>query len=245
MVTAARTLVVNADDFGRSDGINRGIAHAVRHGIVRSASLMVRWPAAQQAADLANGLPSLGVGLHFDLSEWRYAGEWLPVYEVLEELTGATVERELRSQLNAFGELMGRPPTHIDSHQHVHREEPIRSAVIAAGRALGVPVRECDPAIAYRGDFYGQWGRGEPWPEGITVETLLGVIETLPPGITELGCHPAAEPELESSYARERPVELASLCDPRVAEAIRERQIALCSFADLLRSDPDPDEVPA
>ena len=230
---STRQLVVNADDFGRSEGINRGIIEGFERGIVRSASLMVRWPAAAQAADYANRHPHLGVGLHFDLSEWRYEGEWLPVYEVLEELTAETVTRELTSQLAAFDRLMQRPPSHIDSHQHVHREEPIRAAVIAAGAELGIPVRECTPGITYRGDFYGQWGRGEPYPEGITLESLLEVLASLPDGVTELGCHPAAEPELESSYAHERPLELAVLCHPRTIAAVREHGIELCSFADL------------
>ena len=230
---SARQLIVNADDFGRSDGINRGIAEGFERGIVRSASLMVRWPAAKQAADYATLHAGLGVGLHFDLSEWRYDGEWLPVYEVLEERSPEAVTLELDAQLEAFARLMRRLPTHIDSHQHVHREEPIRAAVIAAGEELGVPVRECTPGITYRGDFYGQWGRGEPYPEGITVESLLEVLASIPDGVTELGCHPAAEPELESSYAHERPVELAALCDPRIAAAVVEHEIELCSFADL------------
>jgi predicted glycoside hydrolase/deacetylase ChbG (UPF0249 family) len=228
-----RTLIVNADDFGRSDPINRGIATAFERGLVRSASLMVRWPAAPKAAEYAAAHPSLGVGLHFDLSEWRYDGDWKPVYEVLHELTPETVAVELRDQLDAFTRLLGRVPTHLDSHQHVHREEPIRSALVAAGRELGVPVRECTPGIVYRGDFYGQWGRGEPYPEGISLQSLLAVIDSLPAGVTELGCHPSAEPELESSYARERPLELAVLCDPRATTAVTAHEIELCSFADL------------
>ena len=50
---SARTLIVNADDFGMSDGVNEGIVSAFTHGIVRSTSLMVRMPAAESAAALA------------------------------------------------------------------------------------------------------------------------------------------------------------------------------------------------
>ena len=60
-----RTLVVNADDFGASEGVNRGIAHAHVHGIVTSTSLMVTGRAPEHAAELAREHPELGVGLHW------------------------------------------------------------------------------------------------------------------------------------------------------------------------------------
>jgi hypothetical protein len=61
-------LIVNADDFGLSGGVNAGIMAAHEHGIVTSASLMVRWPAARYAA----GHPRMSLGLHLDLGEWAF-----------------------------------------------------------------------------------------------------------------------------------------------------------------------------
>src|SRR5688572_27225623 len=79
-----RSLVVNADDFGMSAGVNRGIIEAYRNGIVTSASLMVRGPAAAEAAALSRGCPALSVGLHVDLGEWVYReGKWSASYEVV------------------------------------------------------------------------------------------------------------------------------------------------------------------
>jgi predicted glycoside hydrolase/deacetylase ChbG (UPF0249 family) len=236
MSSARRRLIVNADDFGRSAGINAGIAIGHEQGIVTSASLMVRWPMAPAAAAYARAHPPMSVGLHFDLSEWRFDGEWRPVYEVLDDGGREAVELELERQLARFETLIGRPPTHLDSHQHVHREEPVQSLLLAAGHARGVPVRSYAPEITYLGDFYGQWGRGESYPEGITVEHLLELLAALPAGVTELGCHPASVPELESSYAYERPVELAAICDRRVAAALIDQRIELCSFAEAGQS---------
>lgn len=231
-----RRLIVNADDLGRSVGINEGIAQAHESGIVTSASLMVRWPAAEAAAAYARSHPSLSVGLHFDLCEWAVeAGEWRPVYAVLADEEPARIEAELQRQLAGFQTLVGRAPTHLDSHQHVHREEPVRSALCAAGERLGVPVRERTPTVAYCGDFYGQHGKGEPYPQGITREHLIELIRSLPAGTTELGCHPAREPERESSYSSERPLELSVLCDPAVARALHEERIELISFAQVER----------
>ena len=228
-----RSAIVNADDFGLSHGINHGIVLAHDRGLVTSASAMVRWPAAHEAADLAKSHPTLGVGLHVDLSEWLYhEGEWTPLYQVV-SADRAAVEAEVAAQLARFISLFGRQPTHLDSHQHVHVEEPICSVLVETGRRLGIPVRGCSPGITHRGDFYGQTATGEPLPEAITPEALMRLLSTLPAGISEIGCHPAAAPEVGSTYATERLAELRVLCDPRVKATVEAEGIRLCSFADL------------
>jgi chitin disaccharide deacetylase len=232
--------VVNADDFGLSSGVNRGIARAHDEGIVTSTSAMVRQDAIDEAVALASDRPRLSVGLHVDLSEWVYQdGDWVPLYQVVASEDRAAVEAEVAAQLASFVALFGCPPTHLDSHQHRHLEEPIRSVVVETGRRLGVPVRGCTPGVAYRGDFYGQTGRGEPFPEAITVEALVRLISSLPEGITELGCHPAAEPEQGSTYCAERPSELEALCDSRVKASLTDAGVELRSFGDVSASSVD------
>lgn len=226
-----KQLIVNADDFGRSFGVNRGIVTAHEHGIVSSASLMVRWSAAAEAARYARERPRLGLGLHFDAGEWAYRdGAWTPAYTVVDLDDGAEVEAELGRQLDAFRALVGRPPSHLDSHQHVHLKEPVRSIFVEAARILGVVLRGCDPAIRYRGDFYGQDRWGEPLPGSISVEHLLEILATLPPGATELGCHPGEVFDLESVYRDERAREVEALCDSRVRRALVASGIELCAF---------------
>jgi chitin disaccharide deacetylase len=227
-----RRLIVNSDDLGLSAGVNRGIAHAHEHGIVTSASLMVRAPHAPDAARYAHDHPALSVGLHVDLGEWRYTGEaWIAAYEVVPLDDAGAVRAEIDAQLERFQQLLGRPPTHLDSHQHVHREPPARDVVLAHGRRLGVPVRELTPGIRYEGGFYGQAAHGEPWPQGIAPESLCALLRELPEGTTEFGCHPGLGDESGSSYAGERDVETATLCDVRVLAALAEEGIELCSFA--------------
>ena len=228
-----RVLIVNADDFGRSPGVNKGVIQAHEHGVVTSATLMVRWPAAIEAAAYARR-SSLSVGLHVDLGEWIYRdGEWQPRYEVLSEPSEDAVAEEIGRQLERFEALMGRPPTHLDSHQHVHRREPIRTALIEMALKLAVPLRHYTPYVRYRGDFYGQTAEGAPLPDAISVEKLINILKTLPPGYTELGCHPGEGEDLDSIYCGERAVELRVLCDPRVRVAIKAIGIELRSFLHL------------
>jgi predicted glycoside hydrolase/deacetylase ChbG (UPF0249 family) len=230
-----RHLIVNADDFGMAESVNAGIAEAHESGIVTSATLMVDRLAAGSAAAYALSHPNLSVGLHLDLGEWLYRdGAWVARYEVVDVSDRAAVAGEVERQLERFEALLGRPPSHLDSHQHVHRQEPVAAVVREAGRQLGVTVRHQSRDIAYRGDFYGQWGKGEPYPEGITVDALVAVIRDLSPGWSELGCHPGAEhPRFADPYGAERAVELGVLCDSRVRSALADSDVSLASFHDV------------
>jgi predicted glycoside hydrolase/deacetylase ChbG (UPF0249 family) len=229
---AERNRIVNADDFGLSAGVNAGILEAHERGIVTSTSLMVRKPAAGEAASLAASHPSLAIGLHLDLGQWDYEqGEWKVAYENCPPDDPAAVDAECRAQVDAFRALLGRDPTHLDSHQHAHEEEPLSSVATTLAAELGVPLR--GRLVSYEGGFYGQSGRGEPYPEGITTAHLTRMIAGVRSGWTEFGCHPGIGVEAESSYAGEREIEVAVLCDPLVSEAIDREGVRLRSFAEL------------
>jgi chitin disaccharide deacetylase len=232
--TPAKYLIVNADDFGQSPGINRGIITAHRDGIVTSASLMVRWPAAAEAAADARKHPSLSVGLHIDLGEQILrSGEWVPLYSVLPVHNESTVRDEIARQLDLFDRLVGHAPTHLDSHQHVHLREPTRGILVEIAQRLGVPLRNCSREVSYCGSFYGQADDGTTLRDVITVASLIRILETLPAGCTELACHPAAQCDLQTLYSQERLEELKVLCDPRLRTSIATMGFVLRSFADL------------
>jgi predicted glycoside hydrolase/deacetylase ChbG (UPF0249 family) len=234
-----RILIVNADDFGQSPGANAGVIEAHERGIVTSASMMVCWPAATEAADYARARPSLSIGLHLDLGQWTFAeGEWTADYERVPLSNPDEVEREVRRQLGLFRELVRRDPTHLDSHQHVHRDEPAESVMARLASELGVVLRDRSSRVRYCGEFYGQTGTGEPFPEGISLEHLVELIETLPAGITELACHPGSGLGADAVYGRERERELAALCDPRARAAIEREGIVLRSFAGIGKAGP-------
>ncbi len=232
-----RAVIVNADDFGQSAGINRGIIEAHERGIVTSASLMVRWPAAAAAAAYARAHPRLSVGLHVDLGESICRdGEWVPLYERVDREDARAVEAEIRAQLSLCRELLRREPTHLDSHQHVHTEEPVLSILEGIAAELGVPLRHRSPRVRHDGRFYGQTNTGDARLDGISPAHLVGMLRGLPSGVTEVACHPGWPGDLVSMYGAERQIELNTLCDPAVRRAVSDEGIALVGFGDLTTS---------
>jgi len=224
-------LIVNADDFGLSEGVNRGIIEAAESGIVTSASLMVRQPAAAAAAAYARTTNRISVGLHLDLGEWFFRdGEWLLLYSVAPTDDAKAVAQEAASQVARFRQLVGRNPTHLDSHQHVHRSEPVLCITKTIAKEMGIPLRDFSTEIAYRGDFYGQTTEGEHWPEGISLSNLKNILAGLPEGITELGCHPGYGDGLATVYRIERATETKVLCDPALRSILKELGVELRSF---------------
>ena len=136
----------------------------------------------------------------------------------------------MNRQLLQYRQLMGSDPTHLDSHQHVHRHEPVRTILRDIAQSLSVPLREHCPAIRYCGSFYGQGVDGTPYPEAITVDNLVALVRGTQSGFTELGCHPGVNEAGHAMYRAERAVETAVLSDGRVRAAIEEERITLTSF---------------
>lgn len=254
MTAAATTrrLIVNADDFGLSPGVNAGIVTAYMDGIVRSATVMVNQPAADEAYALARAHPGLGVGIHFTLTGGRPVadgvdsltgpdGAFLKMPELAEAARPEHIRRELEAQLELFL-ASGLCPTHFDSHHHVCGLLPAAGDVMLdLAAAHGVPVRNLDPTehgpirdrgIATTDAFdYGFYG----W-DAIGVDALLERLAALGPGTTELMSHPAFVDEglrQRSSYAEQRATELATLTDPRVLAFVREAGIELVSYRDV------------
>jgi predicted glycoside hydrolase/deacetylase ChbG (UPF0249 family) len=228
-----RSLIVNADDFGASRGVNRGIIEAHEHGIVTSTSLMVDGAAAAEAAEFARGTTHLGVGLHVELRRWRRG---FPPWRGAAFSTAGVrrhARRELQRQLDRFRLLVGRDPTHLDSHRHRHTSPLVQPLFEEKAHELGIPLRRTPLGVRFRGDFYGHDGLGRPNPEAITARALIQLLEQIPEGATELGCHPGYAGDLNDWYRVEREQEVRVLCDARVRAAVGRLGITLMSFAEL------------
>ena len=201
-----RRLIVNADDLGYTEGVNRGILDAHERGIVTSTTLMVDRPAAEDGVERVRDA-SLSVGLH----------------AVLDHVPPERCEAELERQVARFEQLVGARPTHVDSHHHIHREPALAETFAAFADREGLAMR--DRAVRHEPRFYG-----EP---AIGVQRLLEILETLPEGDSELGCHPGYADGLRSRYVQERETELATLTDPAVRARLDELGIALIGWHEL------------
>ena len=217
-------LIVNADDFGASHGINRGILEAHQRGILTSTSLLVNTAWSVEAAELSRTAPELSVGLHADL---------LNELKETADDPRRRLREELEKQFFRFVELMGRPPTHLDSHHNLHRDPKALPEFLALAAQHGLSLREHSP-VRYFSKFYGQWG-GKTHLEQISVESLARMLETeIEDGITELSSHPGyVEPTYLTGYGVEREAEVRTLCDPVVREALAAQSIQLVSYHDL------------
>jgi predicted glycoside hydrolase/deacetylase ChbG (UPF0249 family) len=222
-----RRLIVNADDFGAGRGINRGVVEAHRDGILTSASMMVDMPGSEEAARLAVALPRLSVGLHAVLT----GEDGTPIVDFDER---ERCRAELRRQLRRFAQLTGGLPTHLDSHQNVHRDPRLLPLFLELAGEHRLPLREHSRA-RYFPDFYGQWDGGEVHLEWVATANLVRMLTVdIGPGVTELSCHPGyVASDFRSSYSDEREAELRTLCDPAVRDAIEELDMALINFEAL------------
>src|SRR5688500_6925233 len=133
-------LIVNADDFGYSPGVNRGIIEAHQNGIVTSTSVMVNSVAADEAGDLIK-YPGLAGGLHY-----------VPGINT-------DIEAEIRHQIEVFVSILGKPPTHIDIHKVRQDDIELKNRVGTFARAQGIPARYSG-AAKFIDSFFGPHAEG-------------------------------------------------------------------------------------
>lgn len=271
-----RRLIVNADDFGLTAGVSRGILRAHREGILTSTTFMVNFPWAPEMAPLLAEAPTLGVGLHLNLTTGApvLPPEQVPslvgpggqfqrnLFRLLRRLRPAEAEREWTAQAERFVCLVGRTPTHLDTHRYLQAYPPLCRAMLAVARRFGIrAVRILPPEFLPPGTF-ARWN-----PAGIAVGAalrrsaaltrrsglftadqtlagdfdltgLLARLDRVGDGVTELVSHPGeVDDQLRaiSSLQDQRRVELAALTAPEARQRVVERGIELVHFGEAAR----------
>ncbi len=155
-----KTLIVNADDLGRTAGINRGIFEAHQKGIVTSTTAMINYPDAAPALETALAdWPALGLGLHLNLTSGHPVlpasalptlvkadglfftpAEWA---EQFARVDPDDIRRELTAQFERFIAVTGKPPDHLDSHHHITYLHPAAlQTALGFAAAYGLPMRQ-------------------------------------------------------------------------------------------------------
>jgi len=152
------TFIVNADDFGKSESVNRAIAECFAKDLIRRTTIMVNMPGADEAAAIAKEQGFAGqVGIHLNLTEGRpltldicsnpllcdekgnfHAGfQQTTKYRLyMDELTIAQIRKELDAQLEKY-RAYGFTLWHIDSHHHVHTNYPVLRALKPLAKKYG------------------------------------------------------------------------------------------------------------
>lgn len=279
-----KQLVVNADDLGLAESVNRAILDSFRTGIVTSASLMVNGAALDGALDVVRAEPDLDVGLHLALvdapplsppetipsllaRDGRLVGHYrkLVARLALGRAAYAEIETELQSQFEKILSL-GIQPSHVDSHQHVHVWPGLLEVVIRLCKQYGIQYVRCltEPCftnwsrlsrvllslpvsfplrrlslrakarveaagLRTSDHFFGFVDRS-----GLTEAVVRRIIESMPPGVGELMCHPGyASPELRASDPRgdNREMDFEALTSSSVKEALERCDVELTTYA--------------
>jgi len=148
-----RRLIISADDYGLSRGVNTGIIGASDAGVVTSASMIVNLPGFNDAVARAGSRPALSLGLHLNLTSGKpltaapslttretglfYSLPALIAHASLGRIDSSDVARECAAQLDRMTEF-GISPTHLDSHRHVHAHPALWPVILRVASSRGV-----------------------------------------------------------------------------------------------------------
>jgi chitin disaccharide deacetylase len=152
-----RRLIVNADDFGLTSGVNRGILYSHQHGVVTSTTLMACGDRFEEAAALVNNAPELSVGCHVVLVDGTPALNRAQVSSLLSQSTPrfreslvnfacvamagrldkAQIEAEVTAQVGKL-QSAGIHVSHLDSHKHTHMFPAVLQGVLRAAKNCGI-----------------------------------------------------------------------------------------------------------
>ena len=229
-------LIVNADDFGFTRGVNEGIVEAHRHGILTATTLMAGGAAFDHAVESARATPSLDVGVHLVLWEATGLPQRLPAF-VFRALTmsSAAIERLFSAQVERVMQA-GIAPSHLDTHKHTHTLPHVMRAVARTARRFGITWVRRPLLLSARPDglrvtdhFMGLGLTGK-----MTRDSLAAELRRIRPGLTELMCHPGRyDAALEAAPTRlkhQRQQELDALTAPGIRAVLEANGIELTSY---------------
>ena len=154
-----KRLIVNADGFGFTPGVNRGITESIANGIVRSISCVVNFPYIAEVKNLVAGFPFVSVGVHFNLSVGKpvlnpslipslvtdsgdFWGGQLPRRLLLGKIKFDQMVKELDAQAKILAE-MGVQITHFDGHQNKHLYPPFFLAALRVAKNRDIKKLRC------------------------------------------------------------------------------------------------------
>ena len=251
-----KRLIINADDFGLTQGVCRGIVEAINNGLVSSCTAMVCMPGAPER--IARWAPHIEgkIGLHLQLT--GDCQPCLPPEEIASLVTPAgrfprrpehvqadpeQVAKEWRAQLGRLRDL-GVEPNHLDSHHHIHQRAEYVAVYADLAEEVGVPVRNQKRRLAHMLEARGvahpatcvtDWFGANTNLEGLITCLKAAYQKTGADQLVELMCHPGyADQELEtiSTYTSQRESELCVLISKEAETALQEMNAQVVDWSD-------------
>ncbi len=243
-------LIINADDFGLTAGVNQAVVLSINRGVVSSTSLMVNQEGSKAAIQyLQSGLVPC-TGLHICISKGRPVCRPADIPSLVDtkgcfyrpsQLAQRKIDpRDLVTELTAQLEKVlakGIHVTHLDTHHHTHKHPDVLQALAQVARNYRLPVRNLDEnmrtylhqnGVETPAYFCGEW-----IGENVSVKKLQDYIQKAQQAgyeTVEIMTHPGlADAALasNSSYVNHRQKELAVLCHPQLSEWLESKDIAL------------------
>jgi predicted glycoside hydrolase/deacetylase ChbG (UPF0249 family) len=152
------------------------------------------------------------------------------IKKVLANFQDDKARRQFTEQIEKFKILMGKMPTHIDGHYHVHRLPAILPFILEFSKKNKIPVRAIGEV-----NFIASFSN--PNPKNASLVNLIKIIRNLPQGVSELMTHPgysSVKLKRVSSLSDQRERELAILISPEIKRVIEEEGIKLISWRDVM-----------
>ncbi|MCB4790466.1 MAG: ChbG/HpnK family deacetylase [Elusimicrobia bacterium] len=227
-----KKLIINADDFGYRENVNKGVIYAHKNGLVTSASLFVDKESTPEAVRLAKENSALGLGLHVDLDKYfeidHTLGQIVKMYDQNQDIN--ELKSEVRRQLDKFYSF-GFQADHIDSHHHAHLHPKVFTVVCELAKEFKIPVvRIFEKFYLNRQDFENS--------SNICKDNGLKTVDHFIEGwywgnidenyvLAELMTHPG--------YGEIwREAELANCCQPKLKDYLIAQKIELVRFSDMV-----------
>lgn len=247
-------MIVNADDFNLTRGVDRAILECHDRGIVSSTTFMVNLPVASSTVRELKKRKTLGVGLHLNVtfkspilgapkikSLTSGHGSFRKMKEQLDGLPAASeLFSEYSAQVQKFIKVFGRKPTHLDTHHQMHNHPFFLKVLTEAAKTFKVPMRtSClltQSALLkkLKSPIATDYFFGNLTPEGHwTAEPLEVILKNLPEGVSEIMCHPGvvdADLKSVSSFTTGRAVEHRVFSAPRFRKILSDSGVRLVHF---------------
>lgn len=243
-------LIINADDFGYSRGVNYGIIDAYRIGVLTSTTMMTNMPGVEHGVELAKENPGLGVGVHLVLTCGKpllenhktlvdVNGNFhnLNYYKGAFEIDLDEIYKEWKAQIERFISF-GLEPTHLDSHHHINSHEKIYPVFLELAKEYNLPIRNnINKDIISKYDYIKttDYFAGEVNNSIIDIDTLRDLFKNHK--TVEIMTHPAYLDKhliVNSSFTYPRVEELELLTNKKVVKMLKNStDIKLITFKEL------------